>query len=73
MTPPRKLTAAQREFLGLLVRLDKGKGVPRCDLRIVDRKADKVRQSCRKAGFAFYAGRWCITPAGRAALEDDHG
>lgn len=75
MTPPRKLTAAQREFLALLRRFDDANRRPcRSVIGLADRETDRMRQTCRKTGWAIYqTGRWGITPAGRAALEDEHG
>lgn len=74
-----KLTDAQREFLSLLARYD----VPlsRKHLPLADRTADRVRQSCRRLGYAEFVGGWInhttritngwtITDAGRRALQE---
>lgn len=59
-----KLTDAQRDFLE---RVRDGRNLPPAD-----RTEDKIRQSCRRAGWAEVAKnprRWVITDAGRKALE----
>lgn len=64
LEPP--LTAEERDFLE---RVRDGRV-----LKPADRPQDRVRQSCRRRGFAEVATnprRWVITPAGRAALEKD--
>lgn len=60
------LTQAQREFLECL--RDGGK------LPLADRAEDRVRQKCRRLGYAAVVmnpRRWVITDAGREALEDE--
>lgn len=62
----RLLTAEERDFLE---RVRDGRV-----LKLADRPQDRVRQSCRRRGFAEVAmnpRRWVITPAGRAALEKE--
>lgn len=69
-----KLTEAQRAFLSILAQSKTT--VPRKHLPLADRAEDKVRQSCRRNGWAIWGRRqsdkvnaWRITPLGRAALE----
>lgn len=71
-----KLTEAQRRFLSTLAQYTATVG--RRDLPLADRQEDKVRQSCRHLGlvkFGKWEGDrvmgWKITPAGRAALEQE--
>jgi hypothetical protein len=62
----------QIEFLGLLARLKAaGTSATRKELPSADRRADKVRQSCRRAGLCkFVNGAWLITRAGERFLQD---
>lgn len=73
------LTKAQIEFLQILAEFDHP--VSRRDLgRLADRTEDKIRQACRREGYAEFVGGWLggknypmgwrITPAGRQALEE---
>lgn len=59
-----KLTDKQHRFLDDLLMGRR--------LRLATREEDRVRQSCRKAGFAEVLQnprRWALTEAGRAALS----
>lgn len=62
-----ELTKQQREFLSILAKFSGP--VSRSLLPLADRRQDRVRQSCRRLGYAEFKGGWIITPAGRAALE----
>jgi hypothetical protein len=70
-----KLTKEQAAFLSLLTT----EPTPRGGLPLADRAQDRVRQSCKRLGYAEYIGGWLngkqhpmgwrITPKGRTALE----
>lgn len=60
-----KLTTEQRDFLE---RVRDGR-----HLKFASRDEDRVRQWCRRNGFAaveMNPRRWVITPAGREALKE---
>ena len=68
------MTEAQLRFLRLLAAFNTA--APRSELPLADRKEDRARQSCRRAGLAKWGRRqsdktngWWITAAGRRALE----
>lgn len=63
-----KLTEAQRDFLE---RVRDGRR-----LALADRAQDKVRQQCRRAGWAevlMNPRRWSVTAAGTQAPQDREG
>jgi hypothetical protein len=74
-----KLTWNQRRALERILATHAGPA-PRSLLPLADRKEDRVRQTCKRLGFAEYVGGWRgkrrepkgwqITPAGRAALSE---
>lgn len=74
-----KLTEGQRDFLSILLR-HAGGPVSRAQLPLADREQDKVRQSCKRLGYAKFVGGWRgkrrepmgwqLTEAGRAALTE---
>jgi hypothetical protein len=77
--PDRRLTEAEHDFLRLLDDKPKSrKGLP-----LADRAQDKVRQQCKKNGWAKFIGGWIdgvsypmgwvVTPRGRAALARSEG
>jgi hypothetical protein len=67
------VTPEQRDFLSTLKRLeDAGLPAKRSALGLADRNADRVRQSCRVAGWVRWGGvpaRWRLNQSGRDVLE----
>lgn len=66
-----KLTEAQYKFLHELVRWT-GAATSRELGPVIYRSEDAARQTCKRRGLVTYDGSyWRITPAGRAALEQE--
>lgn len=66
-----RLSEAQREFLKELVRWG-GMASPSDLGPQWKRDQNAARQTCKRRGYVtFDRGYWCITPAGRRALEGE--